>query len=601
LARKPFIVIAGLALALVTGPTASAAAPGDLDSTFGAGSGKVVLNFTQAPWGGGYADEGHAVAVQSDGKIVLGGSSLVPGSYFDFGIARLLPDGTPDSSFGDGDGRVTTNVGGATAGNYVTDIALQPDGKIVAVGYEGVVVARYTSTGELDSVFGTNGIVTTDLLGSYAWGVALQPDGKIVVTGQYWNGLGNATFIARYTADGEPDSSFGTGGVVTAPGAVGVAFDVAVQPDGKIVIGGGSIGRFTAARYTAGGALDTSFGDGGVAKLESGSPYYSVEGRALALGPDGSIVLAGRITTECCSGGSFGVVRLTPDGALDPSFSGDGTATVGFDGVAYFGDSAGAVVVQPNKKIVVVGRSMQPPTITDFALARFLPDGTLDASFSGDGRLLTVFDYWPGSPGSSEASAVALAPNGAIVAAGYAYTGLGAQDFAVARYIGDATDATPPTLHVPDAMDVNATSPIGAAVTYTATATDDTDPTPVVACTPSSGSTFAIGTTIVTCTATDAAGNEASATFTVHVKDAREQLDAMIVLISADGLGPGSSLAKELQSARAALLAANQSATCRILSAFAYDVRAIAGKSLTADQATELMTAATRIRAVLGC
>lgn len=169
----------------------------------------------------------------------------------------------------------------------------------------------------------------------------------------------------------------------------------------------------------------------------------------------------------------------------------------------------------------------------------------------------------------------------------------------IGAFESDAADTTPPIVTVPADLVVDATGPDGAVVSYAASAEDDVDGPVAVVCVPRSGSTFAIGTTRVECSASDAAGNEASASFGIHVKGAQEQLDDLIALVT--GLGPGASLADKLQDTRATLAAGQQAEACQKLLAFSNEVQAQSGKKLTVAQAGQLVEAATRIRAVIGC
>jgi hypothetical protein len=164
-------------------------------------------------------------------------------------------------------------------------------------------------------------------------------------------------------------------------------------------------------------------------------------------------------------------------------------------------------------------------------------------------------------------------------------------------------DTTPPTLSLPGAFSVPATSPAGAVVTYNATATDNVDPNPSVSCSAASGATFAIGNTTVSCTATDAAGNMASGSFSVHVKGAPEQIvDLANKTLQYLGLSALSApLQTRLQSTSAALIAGNKTAACGALNLYIAVVQAASGKSLTAAQAADLTADAQLIRAVIGC
>ncbi len=165
-----------------------------------------------------------------------------------------------------------------------------------------------------------------------------------------------------------------------------------------------------------------------------------------------------------------------------------------------------------------------------------------------------------------------------------------------------ATDATLPTLTLPDRVVVDGASPVGATVTYPIFATDDVDPTPFVICTPPSGSVFPLLVTTVTCTATDVAGNVVRGTFEVSVKGADQQLkDAIALIASWNLLRLGTSLPDKLQIARELQTAGATSQACDTLTSLRNQVRAQNGKRLTVSQATELTSRAIRIEHVMGC
>lgn len=166
-----------------------------------------------------------------------------------------------------------------------------------------------------------------------------------------------------------------------------------------------------------------------------------------------------------------------------------------------------------------------------------------------------------------------------------------------------SADTTPPVLQLPAPITVDATGPAGAVVTYTATATDNADPRLAVVCTPSSGSTFAIGTTTVTCTATDASGNRTTGSFTVRVKGPAEQLSDLVALVQSFNLKQGitNSLDVKLQNALNAAKARDNATACNLLGALLRLHFVRTGKALTVNQATQLLAATQRIKAVLGC
>jgi uncharacterized delta-60 repeat protein len=386
---------------------------GVLDTTFG-DAGVVSFDFA----GSSYAQ---AVAIQPDGKIIaLGGTA--PAS---FALVRYNSDGSLDPSFGYF-GRVTTTIG---LGSSANAMQLQPDGRIVTAGYYyytnfsgnvfGFALVRYNANGSLDTSFGTDGKVSTSFGPSedYATGLAPQTDGKIVAVGNTQVDSINHIFniaVARYTADGLLDTSFGGTGKLVAQVAAGqsMASAVVVQADGKIVVGGyGQVGTatdFALLRFLPGGSLDNSFGSFGRVTTDFGATN-SAYGNALALQPDGKIILAGRVML-----GSLGVValaRYNRDGTPDPSFGTGGKLTTQV-GIAY--DYANSVAVMPNGKILVAGRSQQGNE-DNFAILRYLPNGALDGSYGIGGKMLVSF-----ADGGDAANALAIDQIGRAVVAGSA-------------------------------------------------------------------------------------------------------------------------------------------------------------------------------------
>ncbi|MCX7811048.1 MAG: delta-60 repeat domain-containing protein [Leptospiraceae bacterium] len=229
-------------------------AKGILDDSFGNGSGYVTLNINNDN------DQGQSLAIQPDGKILLGGQCS-NGSNNDFCIARFNSDGTLDTTFGTS-GKVIQPIG--LSHDYGFSLAIQPDGKILLGGYcnNGIdndfCIARFNSDGNLNTSFGSpNGYIIQPIGSSYDYGVslAIQPDGKILLGGYCSNGLGNGFCIARFNSDGTLDTTFGTSGKVIQP--IGSFADngqsLAIQPDGKILLGGycsnGSNGDFCIARF----------------------------------------------------------------------------------------------------------------------------------------------------------------------------------------------------------------------------------------------------------------------------------------------------------------------------------------------------------------
>jgi len=327
----------------------------------------------------------NAVAIQSDGKIIAAGSTLISDfkGYYDvwvFALTRYKTDGSLDASFGTG-GRVVTWGFGVEGGPRA--LAIQSDGKIVAAGYKVVnssdfLTARYNPNGTLDSSFGSGGLVTTSFGGirDEAKDVAIQSDGKIVVAGQ------NRTFptipftfnfaLARYNTDGTLDTSFGSGGKVVTP--FGYNFGskaMAIQSDGYIVAVGEAGSDYTNiafawARYKADGSLDSNFGTDGKVL----TPVDGVSGaNTVAIQSDGKIIAAGH-------GGGYGtgsgiaLAKYNSNGSLDSSFGTGGKVLTPFP--LNGGAGANDIAIQSDSKIVVLGSRLISYPVHEHAMFRYL-------------------------------------------------------------------------------------------------------------------------------------------------------------------------------------------------------------------------------------
>jgi uncharacterized delta-60 repeat protein len=413
------------------------AAPGDLDSSFGSGNGRVITDM------GSSYDHPAAIMLQTDRKIVAVGS-CVGASNEDFCIARFNEDGTLDTSFASG-GKAVTAMG--SYGDYASAVALQTDGKIVVAGacYTSakprICVARYTSSGALDTTFSGDGKVFTsfDQRDDSASGVVVQPDGKIVVAGTCLLQASvavpayDAFCAVRYTANGDLDTSFSGDGKVITSIASGddYAADIALQSDGKIVVVGtcndAGSSRFCVVRYNTDGTLDTSFSGDGKAMS-----YIDLEGtivRRVAIQPDGKIVLAG--TCGASAGGgqlsSFCVARLNSSGTFDTSFGDfDGrvvtTATNG-QHIAY------GFVLQPDGKMVVAGACSVGGLLRS-CIVRYHSDGKLDHGLKNTGILVsTEVGYYDALAQQADGKLITL---GRCISPGES----GIDGFCVARYEG---------------------------------------------------------------------------------------------------------------------------------------------------------------------
>ena len=416
-------------------------AAGAFDSTF-SGDGKAPIDFAAER-----EDVARSVGVLPDGRVVAAGMNWADeagGWDTDIVLARFRADGSLDPTFS-GDGKaVTADIPDTPYGEEAFGLALQGDGKIVLAAGESFTVARYNPDGSPDRSFGGDGFASLPFLGGRALAteVSIAADGKILVgggtvAGESWDSTLEDFAAARFNADGTVDTSFGSGGraVTDFYGREDQLRAVAASPGGKVVaVGyaqGGDTNTDAVVRYNASGAPDTSFsGDG---KLTGPVSGYSRRVDATAVQGDNKVVVVG--TTRTGPNTDFFVARYTESGALDTSFSGDGIAAIDFGGRF---DVALDVLVQPDGRIVVGGWSSGDLTRpewqmrSDFAVARLNANGTLDTSFSGDGKVLSDFG------GNEQAFDLARQADGGIIAGGPAgvvrYTAAGALD---ASFAGD--------------------------------------------------------------------------------------------------------------------------------------------------------------------
>jgi uncharacterized delta-60 repeat protein len=418
-------------LLLWTSLSIAHAKPGDLDPSFGSG-GIVISSF------GGQNMFGPAVLVQSDRKIVVVGKTF-NGHDDDILVQRFNSDGSPDAAFGTAGAtivKLSTNDDNAKA------LAFQSDGKIIVAGgagqpgsYETSALLRVTADGVLDTSFGTGGKALIDFgLPSHSHSVVVQSDGKIVVTGETYTSADGGLFAtARVLASGALDTTFGTGGKMThALGTGANAHSMALQPDGKLLIGGyatsADTGRpgFVVARFLSNGTLDTSFGTNGFSTASVGTGNNYCHGLMLQL--DGKIVLTGSAVTA--TNYDFSLVRFNSDGLLDTTFGNSGIVTTNFAlSPRASVDETAAGVIQADGKIIVGGYSERK-----FALARYLSSGALDSSFGTGGLVTNTI----GTSNDDWMKSLALQSwDGNIVAVGYSKNG-SSFNLSMARYAGDS-------------------------------------------------------------------------------------------------------------------------------------------------------------------
>lgn len=363
---RALAALAAITAGLVFAGAAAAQTPGSLDTGFGS---RGVQVGAVGSWTAGVAS-----AVQPDGDIVSVGAATIGGEN-EVAATRLLPSGAFDRTFGV-NGWAVVPIGKSAGANAV---AIQPNGDIVIAGTGrnqlsgtlALAAVRLLPTGLLDSSFGAGGIVTVPIGSeSIANAVAIQTDGRILVGGTALTDTNH--FVAvRLTSSGALDQSFGNQGVeLLAPNAAG--WGMSLEADGTIVLGGvevyGGTNAYMAARLLPNGSPDPSFGAGGIVTVPIGT---SATGLAVTTQPDGDVVLTGNaiIGSQVAA-----TVRLLPSGALDQSFGTGGVNTVPGGGV-------NAIALDANGKIVLAGPG--PSAV------RINPNGSLDTTF-GKGGLAIV-------------------------------------------------------------------------------------------------------------------------------------------------------------------------------------------------------------------
>jgi len=389
----------------------------------------------------------HAV-LQPDGKIVVAGSSNF-GNSRNFVVARFNADGSLDKSFSK-DGKQTTHF---EEDAYVKTVAIQGDGKIVVAGYTPILdemgesysdfaLVRYNTDGSLDKSFSDDGMLISSV--SYAddipTSMVIQADGKIVVAGyssineQYEKY--SFCSIARYNTDGSIDKSFSIdansfGFLYVYPNSV------ALQNDGKIVIAGQSLTSLDeynettttdifVARYNTNGKLDSTFSDNGWQSTDLGSDNYD-NATGVKLQKNGKIVVVG--STWNGINNDFVLARYNIDGSVDRSFGLNGLQKTDFGNTE---EIASVLLIRSDGKIVVAGNSNG----TEFALAHYNIDGSLDNSFDGDGKFTQNFRFT--HQGRTNYTSTAIQNDGKMIAAGNSWNGRNI-DFLVVRYNTDGS------------------------------------------------------------------------------------------------------------------------------------------------------------------
>ena len=421
-----------LVLFMLLGCLISFSQSGEIDTTFGI-NGKVVTGF------GTNNNTANAVAFQTDGKFIVGGTYVSNRGDNDFALARYNSDGTLDTTFGS-EGKVITNFGNSNY-NYINSIYVLSDGKIMVIGTSGMVslapklaIVRYHINGTIDESFGTNGKIISSLIPYSPYGnkLVFQPDGKFLITSckQYSSDPNYYFGVERYSPEGVLDTTFGTDGQAVSSFGNGqsIPASLALQPDGKILVAGRyqptNARQLALMRFTAEGSIDTTFDSDGkiVTNFGNGSVSEAID---VSVNSNGKISVTGIVHT---TPRNFGLVQYNSNGSLDTSFDGDGKATIAFQ--SNF-ETINSVTRQSDGKFLVVIKSDDfVLTTADFIVRRYNSDISLDTSFGVDGQTSAAF-----TTGMNESQAAGIASDGKIVVVGKAAAAEFANtDFAIARY-----------------------------------------------------------------------------------------------------------------------------------------------------------------------
>lgn len=402
---------------------------GSIDNTFGS-SGVVTGNNTLA----GYLSGG--IALQSDGKIILAGNS----SFVGIKTVRLNTNGTLDTTF-NGTGAVTTNL----ADDTTEAVAIQTDGKIVVTGskYDATAhtseyfVLRYNTNGTLDNTFNSTGVVLASIdktKPNTAADVKIQTNGKIVVCGTSYVGSYKDIAIIRLNTNGTLDNTFNGIGKVTSDllksGSDRIE-KLAVQSDGKILAAGyTSTNNISLARYNANGTLDTSFNTKGYVTSNFQHTYFGNFFNSLAVlsQTDGKILVVGDYYSSKSNNQEIFVRRYNASGTVDTTFGTSGMSSLGINAKWTISNAA---ILQTDGKIMIVGSSYVG-TDNVFTLVRFNTNGTLDTTFNGTGFLNTTISV------NSVGNSILLQPDGKILVGGWITNGAD-RDLLMMRYNSNGT------------------------------------------------------------------------------------------------------------------------------------------------------------------
>ncbi|CAN5816786.1 hypothetical protein BH10BAC2_BH10BAC2_26670 [soil metagenome] len=388
------------------------------------------------------AGSSNSLAIQNDGKIILGGSNFI--------LTRYNPDGTPDLEFGT-EGIATNTV---LVKGICNAIALQADGKVVATGSipngtstnrDDAIIVRFTSSGELDSSFGVNGVVTADFeQEDNADEIILQTDGKIIITGTGVNEGGETQkpgglFVCRYLADGSIDENFGSNGSLFIVKPVAEIKGLALDADGNIYLAHdsafGSL-SFVFIKLDSEGSLVTSFGNNGqTAIVIPGSGSGSLKDIKIQ---NGSIFTTGYSLYKGKGIRNLTLVKCTTDGQLDVTF---GNAGIKILEIGFNWTEGNDLGITTNGDIVVAGRYAEAYPSTKFyaSLYAFNSDGSIDSTFGTNG-----FQLNEAAGEKSLYEKLVIDPAGTYTAAGEGYSiETQTSNYMVSRYLAPSNIKNP--------------------------------------------------------------------------------------------------------------------------------------------------------------
>jgi uncharacterized delta-60 repeat protein len=443
-AFRSLLVISASACVFALGATSAQALPGELDTTFGNG-GTLLQSLSEVGTGGDWLSD---AALQADGKIVAVGYTQIL-AYSTPVIARFLPNGTLDPSFGGGDGLVVPDYGSTQDARAV---AIQANGRIVVAGTSGggeFRISRFLTDGSIDPEFfssaGTRSKAITGGTAAIPDSIVIQETGHIIVGGK--SKIGDDVFaIMGLDTDGSDAPGFGTANA-TSWTSIGASDDrlqrLMLQSNDKIVAVGtanGATNQVAVARFTKDGLLDTTFNSPTGKRLTTFSA--GLGGADGALQEDDSIVVAGQ--TSVAGVQKMGLTRINSNGSLDNGFGTSGLVTLNLPTRAF----AEAVVIQPDDKIVAGGSiyDSDVPPYEDFGLVRFSRDGVPDSSFGTNGVVQT-----PIATGDDQVKSLNIQSDGKILVAGIGLpkTSFSNADFAFARYQAVTPGVQPPVFLLP--------------------------------------------------------------------------------------------------------------------------------------------------------